>query len=91
MIGFEGAVGLAALFGDEMSGQQMIVQAPIIALRMDASKCIAAAEVVLVVEDDPDVRDYTVEMVRYEVLLEVGFRPAVPPGTGKLGDDRIGA
>jgi CRP-like cAMP-binding protein len=42
MIGFEGVVGLAALFGDEMSGQQMIVQAPVIALRMDASKCIAA-------------------------------------------------
>jgi CRP-like cAMP-binding protein len=42
MIGFEGVVGLAALFGDEMSGQQMIVQAPVIALRMDASRCIAA-------------------------------------------------
>jgi CRP-like cAMP-binding protein len=42
MIGYEGVVGLAALFGDEMSGQQMIVQAPVIALRMDASRCIAA-------------------------------------------------
>jgi CRP-like cAMP-binding protein len=42
MIGFEGVVGLAALFGDEMSGQQMIVQAPVIARRMDASRCIAA-------------------------------------------------
>ena len=42
MIGFEGVIGLAALFGDEMSGQQMIVQAPVIALRMDASRCIAA-------------------------------------------------
>ena len=42
MIGPEGVVGLPALFGDAMSGQQMIVQAPVAALRMGAAECIAA-------------------------------------------------
>ncbi len=42
MIGLEGVVGLPALFGDEISGQQAIVQAPCTALRMGAAECIAA-------------------------------------------------
>jgi CRP-like cAMP-binding protein len=42
MIGLEGVVGLPALFGDEICGQQAIVQAPCTALRMDAAECIVA-------------------------------------------------
>jgi CRP-like cAMP-binding protein len=42
MIGTEGVVGLAALFGDQTSGQQVLVQAPGSALRMDAADCVAA-------------------------------------------------
>jgi CRP-like cAMP-binding protein len=42
MIGLEGVVGLAALFGDETSGQHILVQAPGTALRMSAADCIAA-------------------------------------------------
>jgi CRP-like cAMP-binding protein len=42
MIGSEGMVGLAALFGDEVSGQHVIVQAPGRAFRMSAAECIAA-------------------------------------------------
>ncbi len=36
MIGLEGMVGLPALFGDEKSGQHLLVQAPGTALRMTA-------------------------------------------------------
>jgi len=39
MIGMEGLVGLPSLFGDQTSGQYVIVQAPTIALRMDAADC----------------------------------------------------
>jgi CRP-like cAMP-binding protein len=42
MIGIEGLAGLATLFGDVMSGHRMIVQAPVTALRMDASDCNTA-------------------------------------------------
>ena len=42
MVGMEGVVGLSALFGEEISGQHIIVQAPGTALRMDADDCIAA-------------------------------------------------
>ena len=42
MIGLEGIVGLPALFGDTLSGQHVIVQAPGSALRMGAAECIAA-------------------------------------------------
>jgi CRP-like cAMP-binding protein len=39
MIGSEGVVGLPALLGRETSGQHVIVQAPLAALRMDAADC----------------------------------------------------
>jgi CRP-like cAMP-binding protein len=42
MIGMEGVVGLSALFGEERSGQDVIVQTPVTALRMGAAECIAA-------------------------------------------------
>jgi CRP-like cAMP-binding protein len=42
MIGSEGVVGLLALLGGEISGQQVIVQAPVTALRMTAVDCKAA-------------------------------------------------
>ena len=42
MVGMEGVVGLATLFGDAVSGQHMIVQAPVTALRMGAAECGAA-------------------------------------------------
>jgi CRP-like cAMP-binding protein len=42
MIGSEGVVGLPALLGRETSGQHVIVQAPLAALRMDAADCKAA-------------------------------------------------
>jgi CRP-like cAMP-binding protein len=42
MIGSEGMVGLAALFGHEVSGQHVIIQAPGTAFRMSAADCIAA-------------------------------------------------
>jgi CRP-like cAMP-binding protein len=42
MIGLEGMVGLSALFGDETSGQHVLVQAPGTALRMSVANCIAA-------------------------------------------------
>jgi CRP-like cAMP-binding protein len=44
MIGLEGVVGIGAIFGDEVSGQQVIVQAPVTALRMGAAECVAAFE-----------------------------------------------
>jgi CRP-like cAMP-binding protein len=44
MIGTEGIVGLPALFGEEISDQQIIVQVPGSALRMDARLCKAAFE-----------------------------------------------
>lgn len=44
MIGWEGVVGLPALLGRETSGQHMIVQAPLTALRMAAADCKAAFE-----------------------------------------------
>jgi CRP-like cAMP-binding protein len=42
MIGMEGIVGLPALFGDIVSGQRVIVQAPGSALRMGTAECMAA-------------------------------------------------
>jgi CRP-like cAMP-binding protein len=42
MVGMEGVVGLATLFGDAVSGQHVIVQAPVTALRMGAAECGAA-------------------------------------------------
>ena len=42
MIGPEGMIGLPALFGNEMSGHHVIVQAPGTALRMGAAECVAA-------------------------------------------------
>lgn len=44
MIGMEGIVGLPALFGEEVSDQQVIVQVPGTAQRMDARLCKAAFE-----------------------------------------------
>jgi CRP-like cAMP-binding protein len=42
MIGSEGVVGLPALLGRETSGQHVIVQAPLTALRMDFADCKTA-------------------------------------------------
>ena len=42
MIGSEGVVGLSALLGGEIAGQQVIVQAPVAALRMTSVDCKAA-------------------------------------------------
>lgn len=42
MIGSEGIVGLPALFGDTVSRQKVIVQAPGSALRMGTAECIEA-------------------------------------------------
>jgi hypothetical protein len=42
LIGSEGVVGLPALLGRETSGQHVIVQAPLAALRMDAADCRTA-------------------------------------------------
>lgn len=44
MIGSEGVVGLPALLGREASGQHVIVQAPLTALRMNAVDCKTAFE-----------------------------------------------
>lgn len=44
MIGSEGVVGLPVLLGRETSGQYVIVQAPLMALRMDAADCRTAFE-----------------------------------------------
>ena len=44
MIGSEGLVGLPVLLGKETSGQSVIVQAPLMAMRMDAADCKAAFE-----------------------------------------------
>jgi CRP-like cAMP-binding protein len=42
MIGMEGIVGVAALLGSELSAQQIIVQVPGTALRMQVAECKAA-------------------------------------------------
>lgn len=42
MIGSEGVVGLSAILGGDISGQQMVVQAPVTALRMTSVDCKAA-------------------------------------------------
>lgn len=42
IIGLEGVVGLPALLGRETSGQHVIVQAPLTALRMDTADCRTA-------------------------------------------------
>jgi CRP-like cAMP-binding protein len=42
MIGSEGMLGLPALLGRERSGQHLIVQAPLTALRMDVADCKTA-------------------------------------------------
>ncbi len=42
MVGSEGVVGFSALLGGEISGQQVIVQAPVTALRMTSVDCKAA-------------------------------------------------
>jgi CRP-like cAMP-binding protein len=44
MIGSEGMVGLPALLGRDTSGQHVVVQAPLTALRMDAADCKTAFE-----------------------------------------------
>jgi CRP-like cAMP-binding protein len=44
MIGSEGVVGLPALLGRKTSGQHVIVQAPLTALRMDVADCKTAFE-----------------------------------------------
>jgi CRP-like cAMP-binding protein len=44
MIGSEGVVGLPALLGREISGQHVIVQGPLTALRMEVADCKAAFE-----------------------------------------------
>lgn len=68
MIGLEGVVGLAALFGDEMSGQHVLVQAPGTALRMSAADCITAFD------QSAEVRKV---ILRYMgALLSVGTRTA---------------
>ena len=68
MIGLEGVVGLPALFGDEISGQHVLVQAPGTALRMSASECIAAFD------QSAEVRKV---ILRYTAaLLSVGTRTA---------------
>lgn len=68
MIGLEGVVGLAALFGDEISGQHVLVQAPGTALRMSAADCVIAFD------QSAAVRRV---MLRYMgALLSVGTRTA---------------
>lgn len=68
MIGLEGVVGLSALFGDETSGQHVLVQAPGTALRMSVADCIAAFD------QSADVRKV---LLRYTgALLSVGTRTA---------------
>lgn len=68
MIGLEGIVGLPALFGDETSGQHLLVQAPGTALRMKAADCIAAFD------QSAEVRKV---ILRYAgALLSVGTRTA---------------
>lgn len=68
MIGLEGVVGLSALFGDETSGQHVLVQAPGTALRMSAADCIAAFD------QSAAVRKV---ILRYTAaLLSVGMRTA---------------
>jgi CRP-like cAMP-binding protein len=68
MIGLEGVVGLSALFGDETSGQHVLVQAPGTALRMSAADCIAAFD------QSSEVRKV---ILRYMgALLSVGTRTA---------------
>lgn len=42
MIGSEGVIGVSALLGAEISGQQVIAQAPVAALRMTSVDCKAA-------------------------------------------------
>jgi CRP-like cAMP-binding protein len=42
MIGLEGIVGVPAFFGDTVSGQHVIVQAPGSALRIGTAECVAA-------------------------------------------------
>jgi CRP-like cAMP-binding protein len=42
MIGLEGIVGMPVLFGNTVSGQQVVVQAPGSALRMGTAECVAA-------------------------------------------------
>jgi CRP-like cAMP-binding protein len=44
MIGSEGVVGLPAVLGRETSGQHVVVQAPLTALRMDTAHCKTAFE-----------------------------------------------
>jgi CRP-like cAMP-binding protein len=44
MIGLEGIVGVPAFFGDTVSGQHVVVQAPGSALRMGTAQCMAAFE-----------------------------------------------
>jgi CRP-like cAMP-binding protein len=68
MIGLEGVVGLAVLFGDETSGQHVLVQAPASALRMSAADCVAAFD------QSAAVRKV---ILRYMgALLSVGMRTA---------------
>jgi CRP-like cAMP-binding protein len=68
MIGSEGVVGLPALLGREISGQHVIVQAPLIALRMEAADCKAAFE------QSAAVRDV---MLRYTAtLLDIASQTA---------------
>ena len=68
MIGLEGMVGLPALFGDEQSGQHVLVQAPGTALRMAAADCMAAFD------QSAGVRKV---ILRYTgALLSVGTRTA---------------
>jgi CRP-like cAMP-binding protein len=68
MIGLEGMVGLPALFGDEKSGQHLLVQAPGTALRMTAIDCLAAFD------QSTEVRGV---LMRYMgALLSVGMRTA---------------
>ena len=68
MIGLEGVVGLSALFGDETSGQHVLVQAPGTALCMSAADCIAAFD------QSAEVRKV---ILRYTgALLTVGTRTA---------------
>ncbi len=68
MIGLEGVVGLSALFGDETSGQHVLVQAPGTALCMSAADCTAAFD------QSAEVRKV---ILRYTgALLSVGTRTA---------------
>jgi len=42
MIGMEGLVGVSALFGAEVSSQNVIIQIPVTALRMNTARCLDA-------------------------------------------------